>query len=46
MQRNNFFPIVVYETWSLILKEEHRLSMCENSAVEGIGSNRRWEKIA
>jgi len=46
-------PLVVYgcETWSLTIREEHRLRMSENRVLRRIfgpnrGSNRRMEKNA
>ena len=46
-------PVVLYgcETWSLTLREEHRLRVFENRVLRGIfgpkkdGFNRRVEKI-
>jgi hypothetical protein len=35
-----------YDTWYLILREEHRLRVSEQGAEENTGSNRRVEKTA
>jgi len=47
-------PVVLYgcETWSVTLREEHRVRVLKNRVVrktlggEGVGSNRRLEKTA
>jgi hypothetical protein len=52
-QQNIIIPVVFYacETWSLTMREEHRLRVFENSVLreyldqEG-GSNRRLRKVA
>jgi hypothetical protein len=45
-------PVVLYlcETWSLILREEHRLKLFENKVLEIFGSKREemtrgWRKL-
>jgi hypothetical protein len=40
-------PAVLYghETWSLILKEEHRLKICENGVLRRISGPKRVERI-
>jgi hypothetical protein len=40
-------PVVLYgcETWSLTLREEHRLRVCENRVLRGIFGPKRDEVI-
>jgi hypothetical protein len=40
-------PVVLYgyETWSLILREEHRLGVFENSVVRRIFAPKKYEII-
>jgi hypothetical protein len=43
----NFLPVVLYgcETWSLTLREEHRLRVFENRVLTGIfGPNRKRDE--
>jgi len=51
MNRNTILPVVSheYETWSLTLKEEHRLGMFEYRVlgqIFGPNKNRELEKTA
>ena len=51
--RTIIFPVVLYgcETWSLILREEHRLRVCENRVLRSIFGPKRdevtgeWRKL-
>jgi hypothetical protein len=42
--RTMILPVVLYgcETWSLTLREEHRLGVFENGAEEDIWTEERW----
>jgi len=41
-------PVVLYgcKTWSLTLREEHRLRVFENRALRRIFGTRKWRKAA
>jgi len=52
INRNIILPVVLYgcETWSLTLKDEHRLSVSENRVLRIFGSQRdkvtgKWKKL-
>jgi hypothetical protein len=53
MYKNTVLPVVLYgcETWSLILREEHRLRVFENRVLRGIFEPKRdgviagWRKL-
>ena len=53
IHRTTIFPIVLYgcETWSLTLKEEHRMRNLENTVLRGIFGfmsvevTREWRKL-
>jgi hypothetical protein len=45
--KTTILPLVLYrcETWSLTLREEHRLRVCENRVLRGIFGPKRDEVI-
>jgi hypothetical protein len=46
IQRSIIFPVVLYrcETWSLTLKDEHRLRLFENRMLRGMFGP-KWDEV-